>query len=73
MGQVTDEDIRHVVKERYSELARGSSICCEPGCCDDNAAPETRTLYPGQEIDWLPDEAVAASTGCGNPTAPASI
>src|SRR4029077_14791122 len=38
-------------------------------CCD----PITRDLYDGEQISALPKEAVAASLGCGNPTALAKL
>ncbi|HEX3941866.1 MAG TPA: arsenite methyltransferase, partial [Acidobacteriaceae bacterium] len=45
----------------------GAAACCDPAlrCCD----PITRNLYSGSEQDTLPEKAVLASLGCGNPTA----
>ena len=57
-------EIRELVKERYSEVARAADGCCVDSCC------ETETnLYTLQEVEGLPTEAVMASAGCGNPTA----
>jgi arsenite methyltransferase len=70
---VSDENIQQVVKEKYGAVARqvaeGKTACCGGGgelsCCD----PITRDLYDTAEKGALPAEAVAASLGCGNPTA----
>jgi arsenite methyltransferase len=60
------------VREKYGAVARsvneaGAAACCDPllGCCD----PITKNLYSGAEKGMLPDKAVLASLGCGNPTA----
>lgn len=65
-------DITSAVREKYGAVARGvagqgTSACCDPGlsCCD----PITRNLYSGAEKGGLPEKAVLASLGCGNPTA----
>jgi len=64
------EDIRTAVQDKYGAIARsvGKSDCCEPtscGCGD----PISSNLYSNNDTSGLPDEAVAASLGCGNPTA----
>ena len=64
---VSEEDVRAAVKKRYAALAQsGGGSCCGP-------APETMChcgdLYPKADIISLPDEAIAVSAGCGNPTA----
>jgi arsenite methyltransferase len=60
------------VREKYGSIARGvtkanTSACCEPAmrCCD----PITKDLYADGEKGVLPEKAVLASLGCGNPTA----
>src|ERR1700716_4171155 len=64
--------IKEVVKERYGRAARGvttgTSSCCG-GSCD----PITSNLYDSAQTAALPEEAVKASLGCGNPTALASL
>jgi SAM-dependent methyltransferase len=72
------EDITDVVKQKYGEAALrvtagGTNSCCggAPGgldCCD----PITSNLY-GTESGEVPDTALAASLGCGNPTALAQL
>ncbi len=71
-------DIQEVVKEKYAEAARraatGGSSCCGAApagshCCD----PITSNLYQAGEIAQVPEMALAASLGCGNPTALAEL
>jgi arsenite methyltransferase len=70
--------IKDVVKERYGQAARrvstGGSSCCGAGpatadCCD----PVTSNLYDTDQTTELPEDAVKASLGCGNPTALAKL
>jgi arsenite methyltransferase len=67
-----EANIKEVVKERYGRAARGvssgTSFCCG-GSCD----PITSNLYDSAQTAVLPEEAVKASLGCGNPTALASL
>src|SRR5258708_6978187 len=70
-------DIRQVVKEKYGEAAlrvkSGGSSCCgaaaATGCCD----PITTHLYDASQAGQIPEEALLASLGCGNPTALAQL
>lgn len=61
------------VRERYARAARAvqsGSDCCSSDCCSplgDDAV--TRDLYESGQTELLPEEAVLASLGCGNPTA----
>jgi arsenite methyltransferase len=66
------------VKEKYGQAAlrvsTGGSSCCGAApslleCCD----PITSNLYEFGETIGLPEEAVKASLGCGNPTALAQL
>jgi arsenite methyltransferase len=63
-------DVTSAIRERYGEIARsgGKSVgCCTSGCgCSD---PITSDLYSSAETATIPDEAIAVSLGCGNPTA----
>jgi len=63
-----EHDVRDAVRRKYGEIAvsAGRESCCGPSnCCD----PVTARLYSEAETRGLPREAVAASLGCGNPTA----
>jgi len=70
-------DVREEVRERYAEAAVSlSSGCgcgcdCESiGCCGEEATTLFgQGLYPTDERAGLPENAVAASLGCGNPLA----
>ena len=73
------EDIRQVVREKYGQAAQrvtqgGANSCCgagpSPGCGPD---PITSNLYDALQMGSLPEEAVLASLGCGNPTALAEL
>jgi SAM-dependent methyltransferase len=72
---MSETDIKEAVRERYAEIARsvqkpGSSCCydSEAGSCGISA-----NLYADDETQSLPEEAVLASLGCGNPTALAEL
>jgi len=73
------QDIKEVVKERYGAAARrvttgeGSSCCGAAAQCGTDIDPITRDLYTASETSILPEEAVKASLGCGNPTALAEL
>lgn len=71
-------ELKEVVKEKYGQAAlrvnTGGSSCCGAGaaldgCCD----PITSNLYDASQTGILPEEAVLASLGCGNPTALAQL
>jgi arsenite methyltransferase len=70
-------DIREVVKEKYGEAAlrvlNGGSSCCgaAESCGIDD--PITSRLYDGTQATQVPEEALKASLGCGNPTALAML
>ncbi len=67
--------IKQVVREKYGELARqaqeGEKPHCGPAstCCD----PITSNLYSAADAATIPEEALRASLGCGNPTALAEL
>ncbi len=83
------EQLRDTIAEKYGRLAQNvldgdqSGSCCGPAtetdsCCGPaTAAPEgnpiTSDLYSAQEAGAIPDAAIAASLGCGNPTALADL
>jgi arsenite methyltransferase len=77
MAELTEQELRETVRERYAAAARASADprpeagCCGPGSAivtDEQAELFGRGLY-GDERDELPEEALIASLGCGNPTA----
>jgi arsenite methyltransferase len=71
-------DIREVVREKYGEAAKRVLIGQRSGCCGAGPAescgdPITSNLYGDAETAGLPEQAVLASLGCGNPTALAEL
>lgn len=76
MTEQTADDLRETVRRRYAasalKVAEGGTACCgsEPVDVDDNFG---EALYAADDRDALPAEAVAASLGCGNPTAVADL
>ena len=79
---MADQDIKQMVKDRYGKaalaVATGESSCCAGSACcgsDSSQAADviTSNLYSDTETAALPAAAVAASLGCGNPTALAEL
>lgn len=75
---MSSTDIKSVVKEKYGQAAlrvkSGGSSCCGATaasalCCD----PITSNLYDTTQAGQVPEEAMLASLGCGNPTALAKL
>jgi SAM-dependent methyltransferase len=75
---MSDEMIRETVREKYGQAAlrvvagQGSS-CCGGAAFNGSCDPITSDLYGESETAVLPEEAVLASLGCGNPTALAEL
>lgn len=72
------EAIKEVVKSKYGEAARrvaagGSNSCCGAAACGTDIDPITRDLYDPSQTGLLPEQAIKASLGCGNPTALAEL
>lgn len=74
----TPGDVKELVREKYAEAARlvqaGRTSCCGTApdlasCCD----PITSNLYEPGEAGAVPEAALQASLGCGNPTALAEL
>jgi SAM-dependent methyltransferase len=81
-----DEALREQVRDRYAEAARtakagqyaeASDCCGDGGCCGASSGPQPITfgsrLYDATDVVDLPETAVLASLGCGNPTAVADL
>ena len=67
---MADNTVETAIREKYGAIATsvGKTSCCAPGaCCGGD--PITSNLYSDAEVRNLPSDAVAASLGCGNPTA----
>ena len=82
---MSETSVKETVKEKYGEAARrvieGSGLpadcCSQTSCCEGSATascdPITSNLYEEGQTRELPDQAVKASLGCGNPTALATL
>jgi arsenite methyltransferase len=74
-----DNGVREVVRRRYGEAAlrvvngQGSGCCGASAACGCGEDPITSDLYEAGEASAVPEEAVLASLGCGNPTALAEL
>src|SRR5262250_805580 len=74
---MSNDNLQEAVKQKYGNAAKrvaagGVATCgggAESSCCD----PITKDLYAASQTSALPKEAVAASLGCGNPTALAKL
>ena len=75
---MAERDLKDVVKEKYGKAALKVVSGDEPSCCEtassrEQSDPITSNLYGCGETAGLPAEAIAASLGCGNPTALAQL
>jgi arsenite methyltransferase len=71
-------DIKEVVKEKYGQAALrvkagGSSCCGATAASGSGCDPITSNLYDSSQEGQVPEEAMLASLGCGNPTALAKL
>jgi SAM-dependent methyltransferase len=86
VGEQTTDELREQVRDRYAQAARAvlepvtqQAGCCDTaGCCGTDQVAEVDNcfggpLYGEEEIDGLPEEAMLASLGCGNPLAVADL
>jgi SAM-dependent methyltransferase len=75
------DELREQVRRHYAEAARAvtertSHAGCGSGVCCRESSTETgfgEALYPAEDRGELPEAAVLASLGCGNPTALADL
>jgi arsenite methyltransferase len=74
---MSSTDIKAAVKEKYGEAAlrvkSGSSSCCGSTSSSACSDPITANLYDSAQTQQIPEEALLASLGCGNPTALANL
>lgn len=84
---MANEDIREIVKAKYGQAVTAVVKGAKPSCCGSASSPGpgasasklggtdpiTRDLYSAGEAALVPADALAASFGCGNPTALAAL
>jgi arsenite methyltransferase len=72
---MSEKSVKESVKVRYAAVAlnvlSGESCCGPLACCNED--PISANLYELNETEGVPDEALMASLGCGNPTALAQL
>jgi arsenite methyltransferase len=71
-------DVKERVKERYGQIAlrvlEDQTSCCESAsCCGTDGDPISGALYDSSQSNEVPEAALKASLGCGNPTALATL
>jgi SAM-dependent methyltransferase len=70
---MSEQALKEVIQQKYGEAAlRAKSGQEKGGCCGTSCGcgdPITSNLYGADEAGAVPDTAIAASLGCGNPTA----
>src|SRR3954449_6576783 len=72
-------EVREIVKEKYGKAARRVTAGANNGCCGASSAlesccdPITSNLYDEGQAGQIPEAALKASLGCGNPTAIADL
>jgi SAM-dependent methyltransferase len=76
-NKTTESNIKSIVKEKYGEAAlrvtSGGSSCCGAAPGNGYVDPITSNLYDGAQSAQVPEDALRASLGCGNPTALAQL
>jgi SAM-dependent methyltransferase len=74
---MSSPDIKEAVKEKYGQAAlrvsSGGSSCCGATAANGCSDPITSNLYDPSQAQQIPEEALLASLGCGNPTALAKL
>src|ERR1700726_65217 len=77
MSATESTDIQEVVKQKYREAAgrvkSGGSSCCGATASIGGCDPITTNLYDASQAGQIPEEALLASLGCGNPTSLAKL
>jgi len=75
---MSTDNIREVVKQKYGQAALrvgsgGSSCCCGGPAVGGGCDPITANIYDATQSGEVPQQALQASLGCGNPTALAAL
>jgi arsenite methyltransferase len=75
--EIDDANIKEMVREKYGQAALraglGGSSCCGAGPGKESCDPITSDLYDSAQMEQVPEQALQASLGCGNPTALAKL
>jgi arsenite methyltransferase len=75
--KIDDANIQEIVREKYGQAAlragAGGSSCCGAAPGKSSGDPITSNLYDPAQMEQVPEQALQASLGCGNPTALAKL
>src|SRR4051812_16262000 len=74
--QIPADSVRDSVRAKYAAIATNVSQGATGSCCGSGSScgdPITGNLYAADEAALVPEDALKASLGCGNPTALASL
>jgi arsenite methyltransferase len=75
--KIDDANIQEIVREKYGQAAlragAGGSSCCGAAPGKSSCDPITSNLYDPAQMEQVPEQALLASLGCGNPTALAKL
>jgi len=77
-GTMEGDAIKSAVREKYAQaalrvVAGGGNACCGAAASSGGCDPISANLYDEEQTAVLPEQAVLASLGCGNPTALADL
>lgn len=72
-GGQNSDDIKEYVREKYAGFALKASSGMKASCCSGKSDPITSDLYTALEAADVPEQALLASLGCGNPVALAEL
>jgi len=76
---MSTSNVKEMVREKYGQAAlrvksdAGNCCCSGPSTVEESCDPITSDLYDARQKDEVPDAAIKASLGCGNPTALAEL
>ncbi|HYB58574.1 MAG TPA: arsenite methyltransferase [Alphaproteobacteria bacterium] len=77
MSEIDVKEVKEAVRSKYSKAAlrvrSEAGACCGKSAARERSFPITSNLYNEGETAALPEAAVLASLGCGNPTALAEL
>jgi SAM-dependent methyltransferase len=73
MTMNTNSDVKEVVRQKYGQAAAQVAQGATGSCCSGAADPITSNLYDALQSAEVPEKALLASLGCGNPTALAEL
>src|SRR3954468_7952081 len=71
--ELKPESLREIVRTKYAERALEVVAGKQASCCGSGSDPISADLYDAEQTAAVPQDALKASLGCGNPTALATL